>query len=162
YYMTWRDGQVSNTAFFIRPDGSTGNVSVISNRGVVDMKGIEFEGDLAVTEKLAVSATFDWESAIVKDYIFMPDGLKIRNSTNVNGNRMEQAPEWAWTISPSYTDTLVGDWKLNWRLDYRHRGKVLFDATNVGWIEARDLFNTRVSFSNQNIRLELYVNNILN
>ncbi len=163
YYMTWRDGQVSNTAFFTRPDNSTGNVTVVANRGAVDLKGLEIEADLAMTKQITVSATFDYSDAKVKDYVFTPDGLKIRNSTNVNGNRMEQSPTWAWTISPTFTDTLTGDWEWFARVDYKHRGKVYFDATNVGWLAPRDLFNFRTGVNSGNgLKVELYVNNVFN
>ncbi len=162
YYMKWRDGQVSNTQFFTRPDGSTGSATVTENRGQVDLKGIEVEADLAITQQLSVSATFDWETTKVKDYIFTPDGLKIRNSTNVNGNKMEQSPEWTWTLSPSYTDTLTGDWEWFARVDYKHRGKIFFDPTNVGWLAARDLFNLRAGINNKAFRVEFYVNNVFN
>jgi iron complex outermembrane receptor protein len=162
YYMQWRDGQVSNTQFFTRPDGSTGSATVTENRGRVNLKGVEIEADLAVTEQLTVAATLDWETTTVQDYVFSPDGLKIRNSTNVNGNRLEQAPDWSWTISPSYTDHLTGDWDWFARIDYKHRGKVFFDATNVGWLAARDLFNLRAGVSDKRIRIEVYVNNLFN
>jgi iron complex outermembrane receptor protein len=162
YYMQWRDGQVSNTQFFTRPDGSTGSATVVENRGKVNLKGVEIEADVAITEQLTVAATLDYQSTTVKDYVFSPDGLRIRNSTNVNGNRLEQAPDWTWTISPSYTDTLVGDWEWFARIDYRHRGKVFFDATNVGWIKARDLVNARIGVSDSRFRLEFYVNNLFN
>ena len=163
YYMTWRDGQVSNTAFFTRPDNSTGNVTVVANRGAVDLKGIEIEADFAVTEELSLSATFDYADAKVKDYVFTPDGLKIRNSTNVNGNRMEQSPTWSWTISPTYTANLTGDWEWFARVDYKHRGKVYFDATNVGWLAPRDLFNLRTGVNNDSgLKVEFYVNNLFN
>jgi iron complex outermembrane recepter protein len=162
YYDKWRDGQVSNTVFFTRPDGSTGSASVTQNIGQVDMKGIEFEAELAVTDHLNVSATFDYEHTKVLNYVFSPDGLKIRNSTNVNGNAMEQAPAFTWSISPQYSAPLVGEWSWFARIDYRHRGKVFFDPTNVGWLNARDLVNARAGVTRDNLRIEFYVNNLTN
>ena len=163
YYMTWRDGQVSNTAFFTRLDGTTGNVTVVANRGAVNLKGLEIEAEFAATNHLTVSATFDFSDAKVKDYVYTPDGLKIRNSTNVNGNRMEQSPTWSWTISPTYTANLTGDWEWFARVDYKHRGKVYFDATNVGWLAPRDLFNLRTGVNNDNgLKVEFYINNLFN
>jgi len=162
YYMKWRDGQVANTQFFTRPDGSTGSATVTQNIGQVNLKGVELEADIAATDHLTISATFDHSINKIKNYVFTPDGLRIRNSTNVNGNRLDQSPAWAWTISPSYSDDLVGEWKWFARVDYRHRGKVFFDQTNVGWLASRDLFNGRVGIEGESLKVELYVNNIFN
>lgn len=162
YYMTWRNGQVANTQFFTRPDGSTGSATVTQNIGQVNLKGIELESDVALTDELTLSATLDHSINTIKSYVFTPDGLRIRNSTNVTGNRLDQSPAWAWTISPSYRANLMGDWEWFARVDYRHRGKIFFDQTNVGWIAARDLFNARMGINQDNLRIELYVNNVFN
>ncbi len=162
YFDKWRDGQVSNTVFFTRPDNSTGSATVTQNIGQVNMTGVEFEAELALTEHLNVSASLDYEHTKVLNYIFSPDGLKIRNSTNVNGNQMEQAPAWTWSLSPQYTAPFIGDWSWFVRLDYRHRSKIFFDPTNVGWLNARDLLNARVGFTRDHLRIEAYVNNLTN
>ncbi len=162
YYDMWRDGQVSNTLFFTRPDGSTGSATVTQNIGQVNMKGIEFESEIQLTEHLNISATLDYQHTKVLSYVFSPDGLKIRNSTNVTGNQMEQAPAWTWSISPQYSAPLVGDWSFFARIDYRHRSKIFFDPTNTGWLNARDLVNARVGVKRDNLRIEAYVNNLTN
>jgi iron complex outermembrane recepter protein len=162
YYMPWRDGQVSNTQFFTRPDGSTGSATVTQNIGRVNLKGFELEADFAATDELTVSFTADLNRNTVKNYVCTPDCVRIRNSTAVNGNRLDQAPSIALTVSPSYRANLVGDWDWNARIDYRYRGKIYFDLTNTGWLSPRSLVNARVGVTRESLRIDLYVNNLLN
>ena len=162
YYMPWRNGQVVNTQFFTRPDGSTGSATVTQNIGRVNLKGIELEADLAVTEEFSVSGTVDLNRNTVKNYVCTPDCVRIRNSTNVNGNRLDQAPSIAFTVSPVYRADLVGDWDWSARVDYRYRGKIYFDLTNTGWLSPRSLVNARTGISRDNLRIDFYVNNLFN
>lgn len=85
-----------------------------------------------------------------------------RNSTNVNGNRLDQSPSVAFTVSPVYRANLIGDWDWNARVDYRYRGKIYFDLTNTGWLSPRSLVNARTGISRDNLRLDFYVNNLFN
>ena len=162
YYMPWRNGQVVNTQFFTRPDGSTGSATVTQNIGRVNLKGLEFEADFAATEQFSLSATADLNRNTVKSFVCTPDCVRIRNSTNVNGNRLDQAPSVAFTFSPSYRDNLAGDWDWNARIDYRYRGKIYFDLTNTGWISPRSLVNLRTGVSRDALRLDFYINNLFN
>ena len=161
YVMKWRDGQVSNSVTFA---SSTGNrsLSVIQNVGAVDMKGVELEVDALITNKLSLNGSVNFESPIYKQYIFAPNGLKIRNSTNVTGNVLEQTPKWTWAISPQYKDRLTEKWDYYVRVDYTHRGRIYIDATNVAWLNARNLFDLRAGLVNGPFSIDFYVKNLFN
>jgi iron complex outermembrane receptor protein len=162
YYMPWRNGQVVNTQFFTRPDGSTGSATVTQNIGRVNLKGIELEASFAATDAFTIDGTVDLNRNTVKSYVCTPDCVRIRNSTNIDGNRLDQSPSIQFTVSPSYRDNLTGDWDWHARVDYRYRGKVYFDLTNSGWLSPRSLVNARTGISRESLRIDFYVNNLFN
>jgi iron complex outermembrane receptor protein len=162
YQSEWSDGQVSNEVFVTRPDGTLLSTSVTQNIGKVDMRGIELEAQLAVTDKLTLSATFDWNDNEIKSYIYLPGGVKIQNNANVAGKRLDGTPEYSWTVSPSYKTEINEDYEWFARLDYTGRSKVYVDPTNHAWIAPSHLFNLRTGISNDNLRIEAFVNNLTN
>lgn len=161
YHMTWSNGQVTNNAYALRPDGSNIGAVITFNQGKVNMNGIEAEGTFAVTRNLTLEGTLQYADNKIKDYPYL-DGLKINGSSNVEGNTLDQTPKWAWTVSPAYHNTISGDWDGFARIDYIHRGRIFIDPTNVAYLASRDTFNLRagVTDKNQGLRLEFYVNNV--
>lgn len=162
YYMTWRNGQVSNTQSFINAAGTNQAIGVTANLGSVNLKGIEVETTAAFMEGLTVDATFDLEIAKYLKYVLTPDGLKIRNSTVVTGNQLEQVPKWSWSISPQYKAHLASDWDWLVRFDYRHTSRRFTDATNVAWMPPRDVFDGHLGFidDQKGFKLEFYAKNM--
>ena len=162
YKSEWSEGQVSNEVFVTRPDGTLLSTSVTQNIGQIDMQGVELETQLAVTDSFTLAATFDWGHNEIKSYVYVPGGAKIQNQTDVSGNRLNGTPEFAWTLSPSYKRTLNDQYDWFARLDYRGRSKVFVDPTNHAWIAPVNLVNLRAGISNEQLRLEVYVDNVTN
>ena len=160
YYDMWTNGQVSNSVFANQPDGSTIAAGLVTNQGRVRLYGAELEADAALGDHQTVSATLAYQSTEILSYIFLPNGPKIYNSANVNGHRLAQAPDWTWSLSPTYTDHLSGDWDWFLRVDYRHRGKIFVDATNVAWLRSLDLVNTHLGVQRDNLKLAFYITNL--
>jgi hypothetical protein len=127
------------------------------------MRGVELEASFAATRNFTLEGTLQYANNKIRDYVY-PDGLKINGSSNVDGNQLDQSPQWTWTLSPTYNRSISAKWDLFTRLDYMHRGKVFIDPTNVAWLDARDTFNLRLGFTNadRGFRIEGYVNNLLN
>ena len=78
----------------------------------------------------------------------------------MTGNRFQQAPDWSWTLSPTYTGHLGGIWDWYGRLDYRHRGKYMIDPTNVTWIGATEIVDIRMGVRSDHHSLEFFVTNL--
>ena len=104
-----------------------------TNIGAVNLHGIEAEANAAVTQHLNITANFDWQTSKITSY-FSAITARINNTTNVNGNVFPNAPVLTWTLTPTYTDHLSGDWDWYSRLDWKHRGKYYADVSNVAWI----------------------------
>ncbi len=156
YYDKWRNGQVTNTLSVNTPT-QVQQVSVTQNVGAVDLSGIEFTGAAAITEQFRLTGNVNYVHSKILAYVYTPNGTRINNSTNVNGKSFPNAPVgWTFTLTPQYTDHLVGDWEWFARLDWKHRGRYYADATNVAWIPANDTVDIHLGVKDQRITLEAY------
>src|SRR5262249_23212895 len=126
----------------------------------VDLYGLEFEADWAVTEHLTVNATFDWETSKIKNYNYIPVGLQIRRDANINGKKFWGSPQVKGTISPTYTSHLMGDWDWYARLDWRFRGKYYIDGTNLAWLPFSQTLDLRAGIKTDKISIAAYVTNV--
>ncbi len=163
YYTTWMNGQVSNTAFYTTASGAGASISVISNIGRVDLKGVEFTGEFAATQKLTVATTVDFNDSEIKNFVYTPGGTQIRGTTDVKGNKLDRVSKLRATVSPSYRFEIGGDWSAVARMDYQYRSKYFVDPTNSAWIGGRSLVNARLAVSNSSgFTLEAYVRNLFN
>ncbi len=161
YYQLWRNGQVPSIISFVQPNGGVVNTSVTTNGGAVDLYGTEFEADWAPSEKLTLNATFNWETSKIKAYNYTPVGTQIRRSTNITGNRFWGSPQLKWSVSPTYTDHLSGDWDWYTRLDWRYRGKYYIDGTNLAWLPGNHNLDLRFGIQHASLKIEAYVTNLL-
>ena len=160
YNEQWSKGQVPNVLFYQNPNLTISQITLVTNIGAVRLRGVEAEGDFAVTENLTVSATLYHQDSRIKSYVYIPAGPEIRGSSDVTGNRFQQAPDWSWTLSPTYTGHLGGIWDWYGRLDYRHRGKYMIDPTNVTWIGATEIVDIRMGVRSDHHSLEFFVTNL--
>ena len=160
YYQQWRNGQISNSVVLVGTGGSIDNFSLILNVGAVDLYGFEGSAAWAVTDNLVVNATLNYQTSDIKEYVYTPHGLRIRNSTNVTGNKFQGARDWSWTLSPQYTNRLSGDWEWFARVDWKHKGKYYVDPTNVAWIDPHDIVDASIGITTGTLRLTLYGKNL--
>ncbi len=160
YYQIWKNGQIPSQISFVQPNGGVVNTVVTTNAGTVDLYGAELQADFAVSQQLTVSSTFNWQPSKIKAYNYIPAGTQIRRSGNVNGNTFFGAPIAKFTLSPTYTDNLVGDWEWYARGDWRWRGKYYIDATNLAWIPSNNIFDLHFGVRRENLNIEAYVQNI--
>ncbi len=161
YLEKWRNGQITQTLNANTPTGGVFVASLITNIGAVDLRGIEAEANAAITDHFSVKATFNWQDSKIKQYVSVIT-LRINNSTQVNGNKFPKAPLVTWTLTPTYTDHLAGDWDWFARADWKHRGKYYTDVSNVAWLDANDLFDLHIGVKNKNLMLEIYGSNLTN
>ena len=161
YYDQWRDGQVSNSLSVNFPTGQR-MITLTTNVGAVNLHGVEFTSGFAVSENLSVAGTINYQTSKILDYVYTPTGTRIRNSTNVNGNKFPNAPDWTWTLSPTYTDILAGSWEWYTRFDWRHRGRYYIDPTNVAWLAPSNVIDMRLGIKDEARAIEVSVTNLTN
>jgi iron complex outermembrane receptor protein len=161
YYMQWRNGQVSNSLFAQSATGSNISFTIVTNVGQINLKGVELEADFAATRNLTLSGTLGYADNKIIAYVYTPNGLRIRNSTDVTGNQTDQQPKLTVSLSPTYKREIANGWEGFVRADYFYKSKVFVDPTNVAWRGASNVFNLHLGASNEHgLRLEGYVNNL--
>ena len=160
--MYWRDGQNAAGATYLTESGNIRSISVTANAGSVDLKGIEFEFDALLTEKLSLNGSLSYADPVYKNYQERQLGPRLNGKSDVSGNQLYQVPKWTWHLSPQWEDRLVGDWDYFVRADYRYRSRLYIDTANVAWIKGRHLVDLRAGVSNGPFSLDFYVRNLLN
>lgn len=162
YYMNWSDGQVSQANIFTAGN-TTASIVVVSNVGKVHLKGVEFDADLAVTDSLRLSGTLNYSKNKIIDYVYLPNGPRIQNSTNVDGNNLAHSPRLKGSVSAMYDSHLVGDIDISARVDTLFQSKWYVDPTNYAWVGGNTKVNARIGFTkSNNAKIEFYVNNLFN
>lgn len=159
YYDPYRNGQNGITIPFTNPDGSLNLATVTVNTGRADLKGFEFEADLAVTDGLTMSGTLGYADTEVKEF-FCGDGINVNDSPDCNGNTLPSASKWTWTLSADYSASLTGDYDWYTRVDYSHLGKYFVDYSNAAWGGPQDIVNARIGVRTDEMSLEGFVTNL--
>jgi len=127
---------------------SPGNVQ-ITNAATARVKGIEGELAVQLSPRLTLSANATYLDAkyrrfptasvpdalvpfVEDDPRFTPgdDDLEDSGLFNASGNRMNNAPKLAYTISAKYTQP-IGDAEAYLTADYYHQSATQFDASNA-------------------------------
>ena len=124
-------------------------------------ENVELEGEVAVTERLTIAGTANYQGSVIKQYNYLI-GNQIRRSIDVEGNSFWGFPTLKFTLSPTYTAPLTGDWEWYARADWRYRGRYNIDATNIAWIGANHVFDLRLGVQRGDLMLEAYATNIFN
>lgn len=168
YYDKWVDGQVPAQIDvpanpLLPPGGSnpTHEESPITNAGLIDLKGIEFEGDILLTEHLVFNSSFAINDTDVVSYKTCSDCLEILGTDAAHGH-VPGAPKYKGSLAGTYTDHLLGDWDWHGRIDYVYSGSQYADWSNVTWTQPSQLIDVFVGISTAKIRLEGFVKNLTN
>jgi iron complex outermembrane receptor protein len=156
YYQQWRDGQIPNVFVIVGANGAIDNNTLVTNVGAVDLYGFEGSGAWLVNDNLTINATINYQTSDIKKYVYTPAGLRVRNSTQVTGNKFQNGRDWTWTLSPTYTDDLGDDWQWFIRGDWKYKGKYFVDPTNVAWIDPANLFDLRLGIRKDTLTVEVY------
>ena len=104
---------------------------LISNVGEVSTSGLEFDGAIALSERLTVSGGFALQDAEIGGNTPDPSGL-INPATgqvvSFDGLRPGGAPDWTFNIALDYSMPLAGGSTLDFRADLRGRDDVFFQT----------------------------------
>ena len=183
YFMKWEDN-VQPTNLYWGPDLLPGeaqapedNNRTFLNNGDQKMKGIEFEGNLAVTQNFSVRGTLGLLDAEYTDYcdIGLVGGLgpyaeSIGNAVfddtrasdcyTTNGNVAKEQPKVTGSISPSYRADL-GDTGMRWnaRADVRFESGQWREAANIAKTSGFSTVNLSAGLTGDNWGATLYINN---
>jgi len=119
------------------PDGFTGTVT---NAGKATIKGIEFEGEFLLSEKLTLQTSLNILDAEIKEWEF--DGVNIADQREV-----QNTPEFMSYVGLTYMTT-VSTGTLSVNANWSHKGSVVQFETPVPEIDqdAYDLANASIVY----------------
>jgi len=144
---------------------------LISNVGEISTTGVEFEGAIALSDRLTLSAGFAFQDSEIGGNTPDPGGL-INPATGqvvlYDGLRPGGAPDWTFNIALDYSIQLAGDSTVDLRADFRGRDDVFFQTRNRfvvvnGVLESSDAllrptitdFGAQIKWTNANKNLSI-------
>jgi iron complex outermembrane receptor protein len=162
YYGQWRDQHNRGEVQCLQPDGSSQGYQTTGLGGETDLRGVELEFIIAVSDNMTVEGSY----AINETEILKRDSndggvlLGERELAGL-GNMFSRYPKNSGTLSGTYRGEVTGS--TNWfaRLDYIYKsGKWATDA-NVTKTGDESRLNLRAGLEiGENTRLEAYVTNL--
>jgi len=144
FFVDWDDMQLSQF------DPTTGGF--ISNAGESTSHGIELELAGSVSKDLTLFGT--------AGYLETEFGNATDQNGDVRGNRLPFAPKTTFGAGGQYAKRLPGGHDVFARIDWFHVGEFTYDASGAA-SERYNLTNLRVGWALDGLRIEGFVNNLL-
>jgi iron complex outermembrane receptor protein len=172
YYDEWLNGQLANSipVSVTLANGSIFNnlIPLTTNAGKVELKGIEWEGQLQVTEEFRVSGTFGLNDSEIKTFGTCSDCSNVYGipasatgaATGIIGQRLPITPKYTWSAVAEYEDELTERFDWFARADYAYRGKRFTDFANAAWIGGYSNVNARIGIRDEALSIEAFVTNL--
>lgn len=174
FHQDYTDKQVVSTSS--TPSGYP--VGIIQNAGAAVVRGVEFEGQWAVTPNLRLGVGYTYLDTEYTDFYVYTDtrsgiinggmcevalinGKKLCG-TDLSGNQLEKAPRHSLVGSVSYSAPLPWANGIDWLIesDTTYQSERLVDQSNARMLKAYSLTNLRVGLSASRWELIGYVDNV--
>ena len=129
--------------------------------GDSNLWGIEVESSWALDENWGLGANVAWHNNEYTQFAatFVQD---ITGSRNLEGNQAGRYPELMGNANLTFTDSLNADWDFFARGDFIYYGKTWAGSGgNLAWLEGYWLTNLRAGVEREDLRVEFFVNNVL-
>jgi iron complex outermembrane receptor protein len=129
--------------------------------GTSKLWGVEFEGNVAITENWDAHGNLTYARSKYKDYLFNFFSFNTGYS-QMKGNANPRFPKWTGAINSTYTGELTQNW--NWYLtgDLIYFGKTQVDEANLAQCDSYWLVHTRTGVEQDDFRLEFFIKNLFN
>lgn len=143
------------------PDGAA--APIIDNAGEANIRGIELDTQIALTENISLVSGLAWYDHEYKEY--------VKDDVDLRGNKIANVPDWAFNLSALYEYELSSGDTLQARMDYNTRSDIFDDPENWdksdggqnGLRERVDQLNARLAWISSSDRWEvdIWVKNLL-
>jgi iron complex outermembrane receptor protein len=158
YYMEWLDGQAQNS-IPVSVGGTNNLIGLTINNGEAQLKGIEFEGALQVTENFSLQGTFGLNETKIKEFN-CSECNNAYGSFDAVGNELPTVPKVTYTASGEYAAPFVADYEWFSRVDYLYTGKKQTDFSNVAQVAAANNVNLRLGVRGERMTIEGFITNL--
>jgi iron complex outermembrane receptor protein len=173
FYVDWSDMQGSLSPTVQSQNSNT----VIGNIGDATNYGFEIEGTWRFNTEWSVDLAYTWIKPEYDDAEFdaaqryyyydcpvdvIPDEDPnnpgkpfLCGNTNIDGNQLSRTSEEMGIAAINYVDEWFNGWTVSARIDASYQSKQYVNPLNVGYIDARTLYNGSVNFTGPNNHLDL-------
>jgi iron complex outermembrane receptor protein len=177
FFMDYKDKQVSTLV--VDPTQPTGLRAVISNASGAEVRGLELETSVFLTQRLRLTAAYTFLDAEYTDFIEYS-----RNSSNIalagkcqpvtlgtgsqstqclldlSGNSLERAPRHAGNVTLGYTVPVGDRNSVIAELSAQYQGKRYFDQYNAQFFDAFVNVDARVTWQGDRWSVTAFANNV--
>ena len=161
YYMKWSNIK-AGAAFTVSPAAGGRVITGIVTPGNATLKGVEWDGSIAVTEQFDINVRGAWQTGKYTQFIQPFLAQLTSNVTGFTGNHLARVPNWQGSFALNYEDALVGDWTWFSRFDGAYNGKAWDSEANIVKFNDYWRFAARLGVENESLRVEFFGKNLFN
>lgn len=143
--------------------GPLGVSQVIRNTADADVRGIEAEGQIAITPRLFLAGNVGYVDGKYVKVIYDLNGDGVIDNADKALNLPRLAP-WTYGASLTYDQPLGDTLTATARVEFNHRDRSAYTDNNVGYLQGADMVNASLSLATDGNRwkLAVYGRNLLN
>ncbi|MDX2224971.1 MAG: TonB-dependent receptor, partial [Rhodospirillaceae bacterium] len=172
YYYKWKNLPFGLTVRYVRDADNPAlrdrlpnafpNTLGFSTSGAAKFKGAELETAYQINDNWDINANLSWnDNKFTRLTLTGAFSTTVYGTTNYDGKVQQRYPKWQGNFSVGYTDQFRGDWNWFVRGDGAYMGKTFTDFANLSTTSPYWLFNSRVGVEKDDLRVELFVRNLL-
>ncbi len=158
FYIDWTEQQLTTSFPVI---GHRRARPLIHNAGKTEVWGVEAEVQARPTDNWTVSASYGFANAIFKEFDDETQE-KLTGDASVVGNRSPRAPKHTFNLSTRYVTPINGDMDFYLRGDLNYKSSKFVQVHNLAIIGATTKVNIYTGVEWQDMRLTVFVKNMLN
>ena len=169
YYMDWKNLKAFTTGLISPQEqvvlGTNNPIISLTIPADAKLKGVEFEGSWVMSDFLDLGFTFNWADSEYTDYVLAGYSLILTGQSGTGiqfeGKTIPRFPKTSGSLSATFHKPIWGDWEGYVRTDFFYRGKTFTDPGNLSWIDAHGRINLKAGVERDDLRLELFIDNLL-
>jgi iron complex outermembrane recepter protein len=160
YYIDWNNQALYTTVNILQTSGTYLTTTITRNVGKSEVKGLELETTLQVTDNLSVVANYGFtDSRYVEGDD--PQTFETTGNGDISGNWVPGVPEHTLILGAYATAVLTPDLTVFVRPDYIFNSKRYSSASNLAWIGNDITLNFRMGVQADHWTLTGYIRNVL-
>lgn len=144
--------------------GGLSTSDIITNIGGATSIGVEIESTLNITRQFSIDTGLTLSDPQYKkgtkyaageqvDGAYHCDGITCPADGDIGGNQLSRTSRKQLSGGLNY-NTVMGDWRMNARIDTNYQSKQYVEPLNVGWVPARQLTNASIKLTSNDSALE--------